>query len=214
MYLPKHFEPADPEAARGLIEAAPLATLVALTAGGLVANVVPLEFVAAEGRQGTLRGHVARANPIWKEALPEHDVLAIFHGPQAYVSPNGYPSKREHGKVVPTWNYQVVQARGRLTAIEDAAWLRALVERLTDHHESRSAVPWAVSDAPEDYVQAMLRGIVGIEIGIRSLTAKFKLSQNRSAADIAGVAALLDAQPAAAAQAVAAAMRGASGPQR
>jgi transcriptional regulator len=112
----------------------------------------------------------------------------VFQGPQAYVSPSYYPSKAEHGKVVPTWNYCVAQARGRLRAIEDAAWLHAFVSRLTDHHEAARAQPWAVADAPSDYVDTMLRGIVGIELVLSTLTGKWKVSQNRSAADRAGVA--------------------------
>jgi len=211
MYLPRHFEPADPGAARSLIEAAPLATLVVMTAAGLVANLVPLEFDPDEGPHGTLRGHVARANPVWREVLPQHEALAVFHGPQGYVSPGWYPAKREHGKVVPTWNYGVVEARGPLRAVDDAAWLRALVGRLTDRHEGRLArqgqATWKVEDAPDDYVAQMLRAIVGIEIRLSALTAKHKLSQNRSAADRDGVVAGLEGRGDAEAQALTAWMR-------
>ena len=217
MYLPKHFEQPDAAAVQALIAAAPLATLVAMTPQGLTANLLPMEFVLAGdagGPHGTLRGHVARANPIWREAAPEHDVLAVFTGPQAYISPNGYPSKREHGKVVPTWNYAVVHARGTLAVIEDADWLRALVTRLTDQHEASSAVPWKVSDAPGDYIAQMLKAIVGIEIRISSLTAKWKVSQNRSSADQLGTAAGLLAQPGDDAQAMAALVSPAVPPPR
>ncbi len=220
MYLPKHFEQPDAAAVQALIAASPLATLVAMTAQGLTADLLPLEFVpAGDGSSSSgqhhphdrLRGHIARANPLWRDAAAEHEVLAIFTGPQAYISPNGYPSKREHGKVVPTWNYIVVQARGALTVVDDADWLRALVTGLTDRHESRSAVPWKVSDAPDDYIAQMLKAIIGIEIRITSLTAKWKVSQNRSSADRLGTAAGLLAQPGDDAQAMAALVGAAPG---
>jgi transcriptional regulator len=164
----------------------PLATLVIATPDGPTADLIPLEYVAEGGAHGTLRGHVARANPLWKHAGVQ--ALAVFTGPDAYVSPNWYPSKREHGKVVPTWNYTMVQARGALRAVDDAPWLRALLGRLTDHHEAAQARPWSVNDAPEDFVQQTLRAIVGIEIELVSLVGKWKVSQNRSAADRRGVA--------------------------
>jgi transcriptional regulator len=137
-------------------------------------------------------------------------VLAVFHGPQAYVSPNWYPSKREHGKVVPTWNYTMVQARGTLRAVDDAPWVQALVTQLTDRHESTQAAAWAVSDAPDDYIQQMLRAIVGIEIELTSLVGKWKVTQNRSLADRLGVAAGLSDTPDDNARAMAALVRGAS----
>ena len=186
MYLPKHFEQRDPVALSALMHAHPLATLIVATPDGPTADLIPLEYHANDGPHGTLRGHVARANPLWNYAGAA--ALAVFKGPQAYVSPNWYPSKREHGKVVPTWNYTMVQARGTLHAVDDAPWLHALVRRLTDRHEAAQASPWAVDDAPDDYVQQMLRAIVGIEIRLTTLTGKWKVSQNRSAADRQGVA--------------------------
>lgn len=165
----------------------PLATIVRLGANGLDADPVPLLYDADDGPHGTLRGHVARGNPLWREA-DGRDVLALFHGPQAYVSPGWYASKAEHGKVVPTWNYVIVQAHGRLRAIDDAAWLRTLVGRLTDTHETTRSAPWAVSDAPVDYLDSMLRAIVGIEIAVTQLEGKWKSSQNRTETDRAGVA--------------------------
>jgi transcriptional regulator len=168
----------------------PLALLV-LGGADPTADLIPLEYSAGEGAHGTLRGHVARANPLWQHA--GESVLAVFTGPEAYVSPGWYASKREHGKVVPTWNYTMVQARGTLRAVDDASWLRALVGRLTDAHEAARAEPWQVSDAPEDFIAQMLRAIVGIEIALTSLTGKWKVSQNRSAADRDGVAQGLDA---------------------
>ena len=183
MYLPKHFEQTERAALIALMRERPLATLVIATPGGPTADLIPLEF---DDAANTLRGHVARANPLWKHAGAQ--ALAVFTGPEAYISPGWYASKREHGKVVPTWNYTMVQARGVLRAVDDAPWLRALVGRLTDHHERTQAQPWQVSDAPDDYVQQMLRAIVGIEIPLASLVGKWKVSQNRSAADRDGAA--------------------------
>jgi transcriptional regulator len=187
VYLPKHFEQNDPAVLAAAMHAYPLATLIVATADGPTADLIPLEFHPGIGAHGSLRGHVARANPLWRAAGAA--VLAVFHGPQAYVSPNWYPSKREHGKVVPTWNYTMVQARGTLRAVDDAPWVHALVNQLTDRHESTQAKAWAVSDAPADYVQQMLRAIVGIEIELSSLLGKWKVTQNRSVADRLGVAA-------------------------
>jgi transcriptional regulator len=186
VYLPRHFEQADRNALIALMRERPLATLIVAADDGPHADLVPLEFVADETEHGTLRGHVARANPLWQRA--GSTALAVFTGADAYISPGWYASKREHGKVVPTWNYTMVQARGTLRAIDDAPWLRALVGRLTDHHEATQARPWHVSDAPDDYVQQMLRAIVGIEITLASLVGKWKVSQNRSAADREGTA--------------------------
>jgi transcriptional regulator len=194
MYLPNHFVESDPAVLAALIREAPLATLIR---GGaeLVADQVPLEL--EQGGELRLLGHVARANPLWREANGQ-PVLAVFHGVQAYISPSWYASKAEHGRVVPTWNYAVVQAHGTLRAIEDAAWLEAFVQRLTDRHEASLAAPWKLADAPRDYVDKMLKAIVGIEIAVTRLEGKFKLSQNRSAEDRAGVIRGLGAHPMAA----------------
>jgi len=208
VYLPKHFEQNDPAVLAAAMHAHPLATLIVATAEGPTADLIPLEFHPDIGSHGTLRGHVARANPLWRAAGAA--VLAVFHGPQAYVSPNWYPSKREHGKVVPTWNYTMVQARGTLRAVDDAPWVRALVNQLTDRHESTQAAPWAVGDAPDDYVQQMLRAIVGIEIELTSLVGKWKVSQNRSEVDRLGVAAGLSDAPDDNARAMAVLVRGSS----
>ena len=200
MYLPNHFEQHDPEALHALMREQPLATLVTLTPDGPTADHIPLEYDAATR---TLRGHVARANPLWRVAAGT-PVLAVFCGPQAYVSPSWYPSKAATHKVVPTWNYTVVHAHGVLQAVEAEPWLHDLVSGLTQHHESRRATPWAVSDAPDDYVQPMLRAIVGIQIPVNRLIGKWKISQNRSADDRRGVAQGLAAdagQPQAAAMA-------------
>ena len=186
MYLPRHFEQNNRDALVALVREQPLATLIIATPQGPSADLIPLEFAPDEGEHGTLRGHVARANPLWRHAGAA--ALAVFQGPDAYISPGWYASKREHGKVVPTWNYTMVQARGRLRVVEQAPWLHALVERLTQHHEAAQRTPWQVGDAPADFVAQMLGAIVGIEIPVDSLLGKWKVSQNRSAADRQGVA--------------------------
>ena len=184
MYQPAHFNEPDADALLALMKAHPLATLVR---GGaeLAADILPLE-VERVGDGWRVTGHVARANPLWHEADGQ-PVLLLFQGPQAYVSPNWYPSKFQHGKAVPTWNYTMVQVHGTLRAIEDPAWLRAFVTRLTERHEGGRALTWHVSDAPPDYLDAMLKAIVGIEIEVTRVDGKFKLSQNRSAEDRTGV---------------------------
>ncbi len=190
MYQPAHFVEQDADTLLALMKEAPLATLIR---GGaeLAADVLPLE-VERMGDGWRVAGHVARANPLWREADGQ-PVLALFQGPQAYISPNWYPSKFQHGKAVPTWNYTMVQVHGRLRAIEDPAWLRSFVTRLTERHEGGRAVPWHVGDAPPDYLDAMLKAIVGIEIEVTRVEGKFKLSQNRDAADRTGVVLGLEA---------------------
>lgn len=194
MYLPEHFAQKDPVALHALMRDHPLATLITPSAGGTHADLVPLEFEPGVGPFGELRGHVARANPLWRQATGE-PVLAVFHGPQAYISPSLYATKALTHKVVPTWNYTVVQARGVLHAEEDAPWLHALVSRLTGHHEAPRQQPWAVTDAPDDYVRQMLRAIVGIRIPLTQLVGKWKVSQNRGEADRLGVAGGLHDHP-------------------
>ena len=146
------------------------------------------DAVAGIALAGVLTGHVARANPLWREFDPDADVLAIFQGPQAYISPSWYPTKQEHGRVVPTWNYAVVHAHGRLRVRDDAAWAHALVDELTREQESARPVPWAVGDAPDDYIARLTRAIVGIEIPVTRLTGKWKTSGNQPAANRAGAA--------------------------
>jgi len=197
MYLPRHFEETRPPVLHALLRQHPLGLLITTGADGAPeANPIPFLLDAEHGPFGTLVGHVARANPVWQgpAAAPGGPpVLVVFQGPDGYVSPNGYPSKAEHGKVVPTWNYAVVLARGPLRVLDDAAAAHALVSRLTDHHEAAQARPWAVGDAPDDYIASMLRAIVCIEIPLTALVGKYKLSQNRSAADRDGVIANLRA---------------------
>lgn len=194
MYLPAHFEETDLGVLQTLVDHHPLATWVT---GGSAAgtpagdeadpliNHVPFLLDRDRGPHGTLIGHVARANPVWQQG--GRSVL-VFQGPQAYISPGFYASKQEHGKVVPTWNYAVVHAHGRARAIEGADELLALVGRLTDTHEAPGRSPWKVSDAPADYIDKLLTAIVGIEIPIERLVGKWKVSQNRPAADRVGVA--------------------------
>ena len=150
MYVPRHFEESRIEVLHELMRARPLATLVTMSAAGINANHVPLHLSPDSGRFGCLRRHVARANPVWQDLVAEVEALAIFHGPQGYISPSWYPSKKQHGQVVPTWNYAVVHAYGTLRVIEDPAWLRSQLEALTARHEAASAEPWAVADAPQD----------------------------------------------------------------
>ena len=199
MYTPTPFQQDRPEVLQEFMERYPLAVLVGASDKGVLASHIPLIFEGTHGTSGTLKGHIARANPMWREFTDGAEVLAIFQGASHYISPNWYASKREHGKVVPTWNYTVVHARGRITWIQDRAWLRSFVGTLTDRHERGSASPWQISDAPAGYFEQMLSAIVGFEIAIESLSGKWKLSQNRSAADQAGVVSALStsADPAA-----------------
>jgi len=203
MYIPRHFEETRVDVLQQLMRDEPFGALVTLGRDGLEANHLPFELDASTGPFGTLRGHVSRANAVWRDRDPAIEALAIFQGPQRYVTPSWYPTKAETGKVVPTWNYVVVHAYGPIRVIDDPAWLRAHVERLTDRHEADRERPWQVSDAPEDYVAAQVRGIVGIEIEVTRLAGKWKVSQNRGEADRAGVATGLraDADPTSAAMA-------------
>ncbi|MES2716428.1 MAG: FMN-binding negative transcriptional regulator [Pseudomonadota bacterium] len=202
MYLPQHFEETRPAVLHGLLQTHPLGLLITLDGGGApVANPIPFMLDAGRGDLGTLCGHVARANPVWQAAGQQ--VLVVFQGPEGYISPSGYPGKQQHGKVVPTWNYTVVQARGPLVALDDAAATHALVSRLTRRHEAGQPRPWAVTDAPDDYVASMVKAIVCIEIPLTTLVGKYKLSQNRSAADRDGLVAALRAQGDAPAQTLA-----------
>jgi transcriptional regulator len=187
MYLPAHFAETRIDVLHRLIHEQPLAALVTLEGGALNANHIPFEHDAAPAPLGTLRGHVARTNPVWKSHSPEVEALAIFQGAQHYITPSWYPSKQETGKVVPTFNYIVVHAYGTLRVIEDREWLRGLVNRLTNRHEAGRADPWKVSDAPDDYVDKMLGAIVGIELKLTKLTGKWKTSQNQPAANRDGV---------------------------
>ena len=206
MYVPKHFAAPDDEAVRDLLRHHGAADLITSTADGLVATLLPFVYDDEGGGPGRLLGHVARNNEQWRTpALGE--VLVIVRGPDAYVSPSWYAAKREHGRVVPTWNYVTAHVHGRLVVHDDVAWVEALVRRLTAKHEGNREAPWSVDDAPPAFVAGQLRAIVGVEVEITRIEAKLKLSQNRSAADVDGVVEGLAGEESAAAHEVAAAMR-------
>jgi transcriptional regulator len=191
MYVPAHFA-ADPEALQQLLARPGAANLVTATDGGLLATLLPFVYEPSVGEHGALHAHLARNNPQWTSA-PTGEALAIIQGPDAYISPSWYPSKAEHGRVVPTWNYTTAHVYGELRIHDDAGWLARHVRRLTDLHEAKNEQPWTVEDAPERFIAGQLRAIVGVELVIGRIEAKEKLSQNRSAADAEGVVAGLRA---------------------
>jgi len=187
LYLPAHFNETRIDVLHSLMRKHPLATLVVSGSSGLIANHMPVETLSSPAPLGCLHGHIARANPLWKEYREDTPALAIFQGPQAYVSPSFYPSKAVSGEVVPTWDYAVVHAGGTLRFIHDAEWLRAFVTQLTQTYEGPRPKPWTIGDAPARYIEKMLTLIVGFEFSISSLTGKWKVSQNRPQADRRGV---------------------------
>jgi transcriptional regulator len=182
MYVPAHFT-ADDEAVHDLLTHHGAADLVTMTPDGLVATMLPFVY---DRPRNVLLGHLARNNDHWRQTVIG-EALVIMRGPDAYISPAWYASKREHGRVVPTWNYITAHVHGTMTVYDDPAWVSDVVRRLSDHHEAGRAEPWSVDDAPEKFVAGQLRAIVGIEIAITRIEAKFKLSQNRPDADIDGV---------------------------
>ena len=187
MYQPAHFIEDDLSVLHALIREFPLGLLITIEDGLPVANAIPFLIYDNDGK-GLLRCHVARANPQWQHLKDGAKALVVFQGPQAYVTPSWYAAKKEHGKVVPTWNYAMVQVRGSATIHDDPEWLQAQITALTQTHEGSRQAPWAVSDAPERYIEMQKRAIVGIEISIEDIRGKWKMSQNRADADIAGVA--------------------------
>lgn len=196
MYQPPHFREEDPAAQHGLIQAHPLGLLISAGPDGIIANPIPFILYPEDGPRGTLRCHMARANPQWQALEANPAALVVFQGSQNYVTPSWYPTKAATEKVVPTWNYAIVQARGPAHIVTDAAWLHANVAALTDRQEGRRPQPWSVSDAPEAFIAAQLKGIVGVEIPIEAITGKFKASQNRPEVDRVGVAeGLADVNP-------------------
>ncbi len=194
MYQPDHHREDDLGVQHALIRAHPLGLLVTAGAGGLEANPIPFVLDATAAPKGVLRGHLARANRQWRDFDPSAEALVVFQGAEAYITPSWYAAKAETGKVVPTWNYAIVQVRGPLRVVEDTDWLRSQVNALTRAREATRPQPWQVADAPEPFVAAMLRGIVGIEIEIARIDGKWKVSQNRSEADRNGVVAGLQAE--------------------
>jgi len=193
-YLPSHFQETDTATVHALVRAHPLATWVVQHQGELLVNHIPFLLDEQEGEQGTLIGHVARANPVWQALAERVSSVAVFTGPQAYVSPNWYPSKHEHGKAVPTWNYTTVHAHGVAQANDDPARVLAIVTRLTQVHEASQSQPWKVADAPADYIADLLKAIVAIEIPVQRWVGKCKASQNRPVSDQQGVVAGLSGQ--------------------
>lgn len=191
MYVPSHFEESRLPHLQDFIAEHPLGVLVTQDGNGLDANHLPFELEGQAGGYGLLRAHVARNNPVWQTLAQGAEVLVVFRAEDAYISPNWYPSKHEFHKQVPTWNYSVVHAHGRITVHDDEKYVRGLVARLTRKHEAAQARPWKMGDAPHDYIDTMLQAIVGIEIDITRLVGKFKLSQNREERDRMGAAAAL-----------------------
>jgi transcriptional regulator len=186
MHCPSVFREERLDVLHRLISDYPLATLMTAGRGGLIANLIP--FSLHEGGEfGILRAHLAKANKQLDDLRDGAETLVVFHGPQSYVTPSWYPSKAEHGKVVPTWNYAVVQVRGTALVTDDSLWLRRQIEVLTANQENQRANPWRVSDVPEDFVGVQLKGIVGIEIPVRGIEGKWKMSQNRLPEDRQGV---------------------------
>jgi transcriptional regulator len=208
MYMPRHFAVTDMAQITAFVGAAQSADLVTFDGSKPVSTLIPVIWDRPADGYGRLLGHVAIANDQWKTAMAGAQALAIVHGPQAYISPTWYESKARHGRVVPTWNYEAVHLAGPIAFHQDTEWLRALVTRLTLLHESDREHPWAVTDAPPDYIDGQLRAIVGVELTITSIEAKQKLSQNRSELDRAGVVAGLRHEPGAGPAAVANLMDG------
>ena len=187
MYIPRHNEENRVPVMHALMASQPFATLVTLGGSGLFASHLPIVLDPDGSEFGTLNAHISRANTQWRDLVPTVDALAIFAGHHHYISPTWYPETREHGKEVPTWNYVVVHAYGPLKVIEDTHWLRKHVESLTKIHEAASPVPWNVGDAPADFIQSLLHGIVGLELPIRRMEGKWKVSQNRTERERQGV---------------------------
>lgn len=194
MYVPAHFNEPSLEMLHARIAQHPFGTLITHGKSGLDANHLPFELEAGDGGLGVLRAHVARANPVWQDIADGDEVLVVFHAGDAYISPSWYPSKHESHKQVPTWNYVVVHAHGRVTVRDDERYVRGVVGRLTRTHEASQPQPWKMADAPKDYLDAMLKSIVGLQIDITRLTGKNKLSQNKETRDIRGAGEALNAR--------------------
>ncbi|ANT51593.1 FMN-binding negative transcriptional regulator [Mesorhizobium amorphae] len=196
MYQPPHFQETRQDVLHGLVRAHPLGLLISNGAEGPVANAIPFLLDAEIGTKGRLRAHLAKANPQWRQLAenPASPVLVVFQGADAYVTPSWYETKRETGKVVPTWNYAIVQVRGTVKVIEDQAWLAQQIAELTASQEGSREAPWAVTDAPAGFIQSQIKGIIGLEIEITDISGKWKVSQNRPVADRVGVAEGLESE--------------------
>ena len=196
MYQPAHFRVEDAGVMHAFIRAHPLGLLISTDEGGPVADLIPFLLDAESGKRGCLRAHMARTNPHWRLLVEMKKALVVFQAQGHYISPSWYPTKAETGKVVPTWNYVMVQVSGHVSVHEDAGWLRRQVEDLTREHEYGRDPGWEVRHAPEDFIAAQLRGIVGFEIGIERMDGKFKLSQNRPAVDRPAIVTALEQESA------------------
>ncbi|MBB3593045.1 transcriptional regulator [Rhizobium sp. BK529] len=188
MYQPPHFREDDLGVQHALMRAHPLGLLITAGASGLIANSLPFHLDADASEKGTLRLHLARANEQWRDIAAGAPVLVVFQGANSYVTPSWYRTKAETGKVVPTWNYAIVQARGPARVIEDSGWLLSQINAITGEHEGQREKPWSIGDAPDDFIRSQLKGIIGIEIEITEIEGKWKVSQNRPIADREGVA--------------------------
>ncbi|NIC43745.1 FMN-binding negative transcriptional regulator [Aquabacterium sp. A08] len=194
MYTPAHFALTEPDALQRILRQHPLGMLVTHGPEGLDANHIPFEYDPTRGEHGTLTAHVARANPVWQQCAGGADVLVVFRGVEGYISPSWYPSKHDTHRQVPTWNYAVVHAHGRLTVRDDEKFVRGVVARLTRSHEATEPQPWKMGDAPPDYLDAMLQAIVGLEIAVTRWEGKAKLSQNKAPLDRQGAVEALQAR--------------------
>lgn len=194
MHIPKHFQQDNSEHLKSIILEHPFATLVSHSEQGLEATHLPF-ILNTVNNQDVLQGHIAKANPLWENLSEHSDVLIVFNGPNCYISPNHYPTKKEHGKAVPTWNYVAVHVKGKLSFIHDESWNLAMLEKLTHQHEATQESPWSLSDAPEAYIQKMMPAIVGLEICITSITGQWKVSQNQPEKNQRGVACGLNKAP-------------------
>ncbi|MFL9944587.1 FMN-binding negative transcriptional regulator [Paraburkholderia agricolaris] len=194
MYIPAHFDEPRTEVLHTLIKENPFGILFTHGKSGMDANHIPFELKAAEGACGVLHAHVARANPVWQDVANGDEVLVVFRAGDAYISPSWYPGKHEFHKQVPTWNYRVVHAYGRISIHDDERYVRGVVGRLTRTHEASQPKPWKMTDSPADYIDAMLKAIVGVEIEITRLVGKIKLGQNKDVRDIRGAGAALNEQ--------------------
>lgn len=194
MYVPAHFEETSREVLHDLIENNALGVLITHGGSGLDANHIPFDLNRSKGENGTLHCHVARNNPVWRDVATGDKVLVVFRAADAYISPQWYPSKQEFHRQVPTWNYLVAHAHGKITIRDDESFVRHNVARLTRRHEAAQPVPWKMGDAPKDFIDTMVKAIVGLEIEITRLVGKAKLSQNKEARDIRNAGEKLSAQ--------------------
>lgn len=193
MHIPKQFQQNDMAQLEGLIRDYPFATLITCSSSGIDANHLPVLFTEVRGKK-VLQSHIAKANPLWNKVDDNSEVLVIFNGPNCYISPNHYPTKKETGRAVPTWNYVVVHVNGVMSYRRDKDWLMSMMDRLTQQHESGQDTPWSMNDAPQNYIHKMLSAIVGVEIEITSMSAQWKLSQNQPEKNKLGVIAGLSSE--------------------